>query len=179
MFIKQAHSTPGPIDSASPVSKPAAKANEPGSFSALFGSLAPSNATSSNYRPVGTIHGSAGPQSSTASTSTGSVATVPFVPVFQTGATVTAPDGSVTSLNPSELATPQTAQDVAALLNGTVTQDNPSGGFNTSISTLEISVPGSSVQINAGLAAKLFATYGTAAGSEAWQIIDRDLGQTT
>lgn len=179
MVIKQAHSALSPIGSTPPAPKLAAKGTEPGSFEALFGSLTPTPTISSNYRPVGTIHGSISPQPSTAPNSTSSTATAPLVPVFQTGATVTGPDGSATSLNPDELATPQTAQDVAALLNGTVTQDNPSGGFNTSISTLEISVPGSSVQINAGLAAKLFATYGTAAGTEAWQIIDRDLGQTS
>jgi hypothetical protein len=80
-------------------------------------------------------------------------------------------------LNPTELATAPTAQEVAALLGGTVTQDNVSGGYTTSASTLEISVPGSSAQINAGLAANLFANYGTQAGSEAWQIINRDLGR--
>jgi hypothetical protein len=179
MVIRQAHAVQGPINLTAPAAKPAAEGAEPNSFSALFGSLTPSPTAGSNYRPVGTIHGSISPQPAAPTPSTSTATTVPFTPAFQTGATVTAPDGSVTSLNPNELATPQTAQDVATLLGGSVTQDNFSGGFNTSISTLEISVPGSSAQINAGLAANLFATYGTAAGSQAWQIIDRDLGKTS
>jgi hypothetical protein len=77
------------------------------------------------------------------------------------------------------LATTPTAQQVAALLGGTVVQDNMAGGFNQSSPTLEISVPGSNVEVNAGLAAKLFAQYGTAQGSQAWQIINRDLGRTS
>jgi hypothetical protein len=177
MLVKQTHAVQAPINLTAAAAKPVAKGAEPSSFSALFGSLTP--AVSSNYRPIGTIHGSLSPQPAAAAPSTRPTPTVPLVPSFQTGAVVTAPDGSTTPLNPNELATPETAQDVAALLGGTVVQDNPSGGFSTSVSTLEISVPGSSVQINAGLAANLFATYGTAAGSQAWQIIDRDLGQTS
>ena len=179
MFIKQAHAVQGPINLPATAAKPATKGSEPSSFSALLGSLTPGSAAGSNYRPIGTIHGSNTIQPSAANLSTTSTPAAPFVPTFQYGATVTAPDGSITNLNPNELASPQTAQDVATLLGGTVVQDNMSGGFNTSTSTLEISVPGSSVQINAGLAANLFATYGTAPGSQAWQIINRDLGRTS
>jgi hypothetical protein len=178
MLVKQAHAVQAPINLTAAAAKSVAKGAEPSSFSALFGSLTPNPPATSNYRPVGTIHGSLSPQPA-AAPSTSPTPSAPLVPSFQTGAVVTAPDGSTRPLNPNELATPKTAQDVAALLGGTVVQDNPSGGFSTSVSTLEISVPGSSVQINAGLAANLFATYGTAAGSQAWQIINRDLGQTS
>jgi hypothetical protein len=50
------------------------------------------------------------------------------------------------------------------------------GGFSTSVPTLEVSVPGAKNEINAGVAASLFAQYGTAQGSMAWSTIDQDLG---
>lgn len=98
-------------------------------------------------------------------------------PVYEQGATVSAPDGSSTALNPVELASSQTATDIAAMLGGTVSNDVFGGGYSTSAPTREISFANSSVKINAGLAASLFATYGTAQGSQAWRIINNDLGR--
>jgi hypothetical protein len=150
MIIRQPHAQQSPITSTT-AAKPAAKAAAPSSFSALLGSLTPKVAPSSNYRPVGTIHGSFTGQVATGSTTpapTTPTTPAPFSPIFQQGATVTAPDGSTSGLNPMELASPQTAQEVAALLGGTVTQDNPAGGFSSSVATLEISVPGSSNLVN-------------------------------
>jgi|SRR5271163_1152378 len=175
MVIRQNHVAQNSISLPAQTAKPSGNAKGSSSFASLFGSLAPPSAVDSTYRPVGTIHGSIGTQTATTTTPS-SPTPAPFTAVFQQGATVTAPDGSQTGLNPAELATAPTAQEVAALLGGTVTQDTMAGGFSTSSPTLEISVPGSSVQINAGLAANLFANYGTAQGSEAWQIIDQNLG---
>jgi hypothetical protein len=93
-------------------------------------------------------------------------------PSFEQGAVVTSPDGSSTPLNPSEMASSDTAAQIAAKLGGTVTADQFSGGFSTSADIREISFANSSVKINAGLAANLFATYGDAPGSEAWRVIN-------
>ena len=70
------------------------------------------------------------------------------------------------------MASSDTAAQMAAKLGGTVTADQFSGGFSTSADIREISFAGSNVKINAGLAANLFATYGDAPGSEAWQVIN-------
>jgi hypothetical protein len=90
---------------------------------------------------------------------------------------VSNPDGTTTSLNSTELATASTAAEVAQLLGGTVVTDTMGGNFTSSAPTREIAFSGSNIEINAGLAANLFAQYGTAAGSEAWQTINRDLGR--
>jgi len=128
-------------------------------FAALF----------SNYNPSATT-------SNAGSTGTGPSAPAPFTAAYETGATVTDPYGVQTALNPLELATPATAAEVAQLLGGTVVSSPLAGGFSTSTQTLEVSVPGSSNEINAGVAATLFAQYGTAPGSMAWSTIDQDLG---
>jgi hypothetical protein len=96
----------------------------------------------------------------------------PPPPSFEQGAVVTSPDGSTTPLNPVEMASSDTAAQIAAKLGGTVTADQFSGGFSTSADIREISFAGSNVKINAGLAANLFATYGDAPGSEAWRVIN-------
>lgn len=95
-------------------------------------------------------------------------------PHFQQGATVTNPDGSVSPLNATEFATAGTAQEIAAKLGGTVATTTLSG---YSAGQLNISVPGSQNLVNAGVAAQLFARYGDQQGSQAWQIINRDLGR--
>jgi len=192
MVIKSTHDTATLFNIPVQPAKQGLKVTDPGSFAALLQNHQPKQTTTSNYIPVGTIHvsmgaggggatgssttGSSGTSSSTTS-SAGPSTPAPFSATFVNGAVVTAPDGSQTALNPMELATAPTAQQVAALLGGKVVQDNMSGGYSASAATLEISVPGSSVEINAGLAANLFANYGTAAGSQAWRIINQDLGR--
>jgi hypothetical protein len=99
----------------------------------------------------------------------------PPQPTFEQGAVVTAPDGSTTPLNPLEMASTDTAAQIAAKLGGTVTTDQFAGGFSTSADIREISFEGSNVKINAGIAASLFAQYGDAPGSQAWRIINNDL----
>jgi hypothetical protein len=96
--------------------------------------------------------------------------------LYEQNATVMNPLGATTALNPMEMATDATAQAMAAKLGGTVVTDQFTGGYSTSAPTREISVPGSNNKINAGVAASLFAAYGDAPGSQAWQIINRDLG---
>jgi hypothetical protein len=107
---------------------------------------------------------------------TGTGTTAPFVATYEQNVTETGPDGSVSSMNSMELATSSTAAEVAQLLGGTVVDDTPNGAYTATAPTREISVPGSNVEVNAGLVANLFSTYGTQAGSFAWQQIDSDLG---
>jgi hypothetical protein len=133
---------------ATPASAPAPAA--PTGFAALFSSYVPAAAASST--------------------------SVPFTATFEQGAYVIGPDGSQNNLNPAELATAATAQEVATLLGGTVTSDSVGGGVTTSVPTREITVSGSNVELNAGLVASLFANYGTAPGSQAWVAIKNDLG---
>ena len=95
-------------------------------------------------------------------------------PVFETGAAVTNPDGSMSHLNWNEFADGATAEQIAAKLGGTVST-SPVDGF--SVQQRGIKVPGSDNLINAGIAAKLFAQYGDKPGSLAWQVINRDLGR--
>lgn len=147
-----------PSSPVQPTASTTPAASETG-FAALF----------SNYNPEATATASE-------SSSTGSSTAAPFTAAYEFGATVTSPVGTQTALNPMELATPSTAAEVAQLLGGTVVASTLSGGFGTSVPTLEISVPGSNNEINAGEAANLFSQYGTAQGSQAWVTIDQDLG---
>jgi hypothetical protein len=98
-------------------------------------------------------------------------------PTFEQGAVVNSPDGSTTPLNSMEMASVNTAAQIAAKLGGTVTADVFSGGFSTSADIREISFTGSNVKINAGIAATLFSMYGDAPGSQAWRTINNDLGR--
>jgi hypothetical protein len=100
-----------------------------------------------------------------------------FTPHYEQGAYVTGPDGSKNNLNPTELATADTAAAIARLLGGNVQEDTMSGFFSSSVPTRQIVFAGSNVQINAGLAADLFAKYGDAPGSMAWRTINQDLGR--
>jgi len=175
MVIKQAHALQNAISAPVTAAKTPVKTGGASSFSALFGSLTPNPVAKAAYSPVGTIHVSGGMQPAS-TTSTATSPTAPFTAGFQNGI-VTAPDGSQEALNSNELADAPTAQEVASMLGGTITQDTLAGGYTASANTLEISVPGSSNEINAGLAANLFSMYGTGQGSEAWQIINQDLGR--
>jgi hypothetical protein len=149
--------------------KPAFKLGDPSSFQALFSSYDPGSPAAPIQNTDLNQPLSGGPA---ASTSLGS-----FTPTYEQGAYVTASDGSKTNLNPTELATTDTAAAVAKLLGGTVEEDKMGGSVTSSAPTREIVFAGSNVKINAGLAANLFAQYGTAPGSIAWQTINRDLGR--
>jgi hypothetical protein len=149
------------------VSKPAVKVAQPGSFAELFGTYSPS---------VGAVGKTPTSTPTTTTAATPAPAPPPFTATYEQGAYTTGPDGTQTNLNPMEMATASTAAEVAQLLGGTVVNDSMGGNFTSSAPTREIQVPGSSNEINAGLAANLFAQYGTAQGSQAWTIIDRDLG---
>jgi hypothetical protein len=151
----------------------AAKTAQTQSFASLFGNAAAPNsstATSTNTTQAGIP-----------------VTTKPIIapstpavvqPVYVQGATSANPYGSTTALNPTELASADTAKQIAALLGGTVREDAMGGSdYTWSEPQRNIVVPGSANAINAGLAANLFARYGTAPGSQAWQIINRDLGR--
>jgi len=95
-------------------------------------------------------------------------------PAFEPNPTVTNPDGSVAALNWTQFADDATAQQMAAKLGGKVSSSNTDGYSATQRS---IKVPGSQNLVNAGIAAQLFAQYGDKPGSQAWQIINRDLGR--
>lgn len=111
-------------------------------------------------------------------TATITKAATPAVPLtpphYEQGVTVTNPDGSLAPLNYTQFATDGTAQEIAAKLGGTVTTSTMDGYSATQRS---ITVPGSPNLVNAGIAAQLFAQYGDKPGSQAWQIINRDLGR--
>jgi hypothetical protein len=178
------------------------KLGEPSSFAMLLGGPASkAEATSatvqpatqaatgspvlfSNYIPATPNHAASTQATSTQSSAKPAAVTAAdtapvnsFSPTFEQGAYVTGPGGVKTDLNPAELATSGTASRIAQMLGGTVVDDLVSQPFASSVPTREISVPGSNVEINAGLAAGLFATYGTAQGSQAWLTINRDLGR--
>jgi hypothetical protein len=98
-------------------------------------------------------------------------------PVFESGASVISADGPSTPLNPMEMASAGTAAQLAAKLGGTVAPEVFAGGYSTSSDIRDITFADSDVKINAGLAASLFAMYGDAPGSEAWRVINNDLGR--
>jgi hypothetical protein len=174
MVIRQAHGSQNLAGLPPQTEKTGTPGKTGASFEALLETYR-ARTEGSSYVPVGTIHGSTGAPKAT--TPADPPPNVPFTATFIEGATITAPDGSQTNLNPLELATAPTAQAVASLLGGKVVSDSTVGGFTPSASTLEIAIPGSNIEINAGIAANLFATYGTGQGSEAWQIINQDLGR--
>jgi len=151
-------------------------------FAALFGNYSTLKATpietTTPATPTATPAdpGTGGGTGTASGTGTGTGAAAPFVATYEQNATETGPDGSVSSLNSMEMATSSTAAQVAQLLGGTVVNDATNGSYTASAPTREISVPGSNVELNAGLVANLFSTYGTQSGSFAWQQIDSDLG---
>jgi hypothetical protein len=95
-------------------------------------------------------------------------------PVYEQSPTVANPDGSESPLNWTQFASAATADQIAAKLGGTV--DSVISGGN-STAQRSIRVQGSPNLVNAGIAAQLFAQYGDKPGSQAWQIINRDLGR--
>ncbi len=137
------------------------KMGDPSSFQDLFSSGIATDPTTATAAPA------APPQTPVALTS----------PSFEQNATVTAPDGTFTNMNPMEMASEATAEELAAKLGGTVSTENFAGGFSTSAPIRDISFSNTNVKISAGIAASLFAMYGDAQGSQAWQTINNDLGR--
>ena len=95
-------------------------------------------------------------------------------PVYEKSPTVANPDGSESPLNWTQFADGATADQIAAKLRGTVDSTTNAGN---STAQRSIRVEGSPNLVNAGIAAQLFAQYGDKPGSQAWQIINRDLGR--
>ena len=96
------------------------------------------------------------------------------LPVYEKSPTVANPDGSESPLNWTQFADGATADQIAAKLGGTVDSATNAGN---STAQRSIRVAGSPNLVNAGIAAQLFAQYGDKPGSQAWQIINRDLGR--
>ena len=85
-------------------------------------------------------------------------------------------DGSVSSSNPLEFATAGTADAMAAKLGGKV-QDAVMAGEFYRTAPERLIVGAGANPLNAGLVADLFQKYGDAPGSQAWKVINRDLGR--
>jgi hypothetical protein len=85
--------------------------------------------------------------------------------------------GTETSYNSTEFATAQTAAAMAEKIGGKVEELQFDGAFSRSAPERVIVGPHGQ-QLNAGLVADLFNKYGDAPGSEAWTVINRDLGIT-
>jgi hypothetical protein len=81
--------------------------------------------------------------------------------------------GTVTECNSTQFATAPSAEYYAHLLGGTVEEHKPMY-FDQTVPVRSI-VCGE-VRLNAGLVADLFNKYGEQPGSEAWNVIGRDLG---
>jgi len=77
--------------------------------------------------------------------------------------------------NPLQFATADAADALAKKLGGVVREDSLAGNFSRSAPERMIVEPNGKA-VNAGLAADLFAMYGDAPGSEAWRVINDDLG---
>ncbi len=86
-------------------------------------------------------------------------------------------NGSFSSSNPLEFATPRTADEMAKKLGGQV-KEAIFAGSQFSRSNPELLIVGAGANpVNAGLVADLFEKYGDAPGSQAWKVINRDLGR--
>ena len=81
--------------------------------------------------------------------------------------------GTVTECNSTQFATAPSAEYYAHLLGGTVEEHKPMY-FDQTVP--ERSIVCGEVRLNAGLVADLFNKYGEQPGSEAWNVIGRDLG---
>jgi hypothetical protein len=104
--------------------------------------------------------------------------TVPAVSQFERSVTGMSAHGTETIYNSTEFATAQTAAQIAEKIGGTVEEQNFGGAFSQSAPQRMIVGPNGH-QLNAGLVADLFNKYGDAPGSEAWTVINRDLGINT
>lgn len=80
--------------------------------------------------------------------------------------------------NSLQFATAAAADALAKKLGGVVREDSLAGTFSRSAPQRMIVAPNGK-EVNAGLAADLFAKYGDAPGSEAWRVINADLGRSS
>ncbi len=101
--------------------------------------------------------------------------TAPPVSAFERSVTGVSAYGTESSYSSTEFATAQTAAEMAQKIGGKVEELQFNGGFSRSAPERVIVAPNGH-QLNAGLVADLFAKYGDAPGSEAWTVINRDLG---
>lgn len=113
----------------------------------------------------------AGTSASPESTKTG-----PQIPLFEKGVTGLSFEGTSSGYNSLQFATATAADKLATMLGGKVEDVELTGAFSRSVPERMIAVGGH--ELNAGLVADLFVKYGDAPGSEAWQVINRDLGKT-
>ena len=111
-----------------------------------------------------------------ASTSPESVKTGPQMPLFEKTVTGMSFQGTPSTYNTTQFATAATAQKFAKLVGGKVEDVELTGAFSRSAPERMIASGGH--KLNAGLVADLFAKYGDAPGSEAWKVINRDLGKS-
>jgi len=109
------------------------------------------------------------------STSPDSVTTGPQTPLFERSVTGMSFQGTPSTYNTVQFATAATADKFAKLIGGKVENVDLTGAFSRSAPERMIAAGGH--ELNAGLVADLFAKYGDAPGSEAWQVINRDLGK--
>jgi hypothetical protein len=110
-----------------------------------------------------------------ASASPESVRTGPQTPLYEKSVTGMSFQGTPSTYNTVQFATAATAEKFARLVGGKVENVELTGAFSRSAPERMIAVGGH--ELNAGLVADLFAKYGDAPGSEAWQVINRDLGK--
>jgi hypothetical protein len=120
--------------------------------------------------------GSANPTPPASASTAGAVTAGPQLPLFEKSVTGMSFEGTPSTYNTTQFATAATAQKFAKLIGGTVEGVELTGAFSRSAPERMIAAGGH--ELNAGLVADLFSKYGDAPGSEAWQVINRDLGKS-
>ena len=104
----------------------------------------------------------------------------PPSPVFKASweqnVTGVSPYGMQSGYNSTQFATAETTDHYAAMLGGQVKENTLQGFTRTAPERLIVGAGAN--PLNAGLVADLFAKYGSAPGSEAWRVINQDLGRT-
>lgn len=114
-------------------------------------------------------------QPADASASPESMRTGPQTPLYEKSVTGMSFQGTPSTYNTVQFATAATTEKFAKLIGGKVENVELTGAFSRSAPERMIAAGGH--ELNAGLVADLFAKYGDAPGSEAWQVINRDLGK--
>ncbi|MCU1272943.1 MAG: hypothetical protein JWO48_374 [Bryobacterales bacterium] len=126
--------------------------------------------------PVDTAASTIPTEPAAVSTPPESVQTGPRISFFEKSVTGVSLEGTPSTYNTLQFATAAAANQIAKLLGGKVVDVELTGAFSRSAPERMIAVGGH--KLNAGLVADLFSKYGDAPGSEAWQVINRDLGKT-